>query len=270
MELLQAQVNKEGRIESNFDDVQKQLIETLDTYKGIVVTEDTVTASKKDVAEIRKIKTSIDDARKNVKEQWMQPYTEFENRCKKLLELCDEPINEISEQVKVFEEQKKAEKKKLVEEIYEKSIGEYREYLPLDSIFDKKWLNASTKKRDIEYDISAKKTHIMSDINVIKALRSEIEPDILDAYKRSGNSLAAAIERNQTYIQDKSSVEAQVREEIKNEPVKEDHKPKAEMMGELNDFIEMTKTVSFTVSKDDEETVEEMLKFSGINYSKNN
>ena len=68
MDLLSAQINN-WQIESNLKDVEVQLKEKLSVYKGVVVTEDTVTQSKKDVAEIRKIKTSIDDARKSVKKE---------------------------------------------------------------------------------------------------------------------------------------------------------------------------------------------------------
>ena len=73
-----AQVNKKGMIESNLKDVEKQLNEKLAVYQGIIVTEDTITQSKKDVAEIRKIRTSIDDARKDLKKEWMKPFEQFE------------------------------------------------------------------------------------------------------------------------------------------------------------------------------------------------
>ena len=87
-------------------------------------------------------------------------------------------------------------------ELYEETIGEYAEYLPFDSVFDPKWLNATAKDKDIEYDISEKKTRVISDINVIKSLKSEIENELLEIYKSKGNTLAAAIERNQQIISD--------------------------------------------------------------------
>ena len=149
MDLLQANINQSGIIESNFKQVEDQLVEKLSVYSGVIVTEDTVAASKKDVAEIRKTKASIDDVRKSVKKQWMIPYEEFEEKCNHLLELCDGPINEINSQIKEFEEKKKAAKKQVVEELYEKTIGEYSEYLPFEQIFDAKWLNVSTKEKDI-------------------------------------------------------------------------------------------------------------------------
>ena len=153
MDLLSAQINN-WQIESNLKDVEVQLKEKLSVYKGVVVTEDTVTQSKKDVAEIRKIKTSIDDARKAVKKEWMAPYEAWEEQCKKLQDLCDEPIKEINDQVRIFEDQKKADKRKLVEEIYNNCIGEFADYLPLEAIFNEKWLNASTKQKDMSMTLT--------------------------------------------------------------------------------------------------------------------
>jgi len=261
MDLLSAQINNNWQIESNLKEVETQLKETLSVYKGVIVTEDTVTQSKKDVAQIRKIKTSIDDARKAVKKEWMVPYEAFEEQCDKLQALCDEPIKEINDQVKTFEEQKKAEKRKLVEEIYNNSIGEFGEFLPFEAVFNEKWLNASTKQKDIEYDINEKTTRVRAELDSIKALGSEIEPELIEVYKRNGNNLAAAIQRNTQYLSDK----AKVTEDIKAE-AKEEVKPNAEAMGTLNNAVQAFKTVKFIVSAEDAQRVENMLSFEDIRY----
>lgn len=264
MDLLSAQINN-WQIESNLKDVEVQLKEKLSVYKGVVVTEDTVTQSKKDVAEIRKIKTSIDDARKAVKKEWMAPYEAWEEQCKKLQDLCDEPIKEINDQVKIFEDQKKADKRKLVEEIYNNCIGEFADYLPLEAIFNEKWLNASTKQKDIEYDINEKTTRVRSELDSIKALGSEIESELLNVYKNNGNNLSAAIQRNTQYLADKQRVKNQVEAEVKAE-VREEVKPNAEAMGELNNIIHAMKTVKFIVAEEDAQRVENMLSFEDIRY----
>lgn len=279
LELLSAKVNKKGTIVSNLKEVESQLEEFLSSYRGIIVTEDTLLQSKKDLSEIRKKKDAIDTARKELKKQWMAPFEEFEGKCKKLLELCDKTIDEINSQVKTFENQKKAEKRKLVEEIYENTIGEYREFLPLEAIFDDKWLNVSTKQRDIEFDISEKKTRVMSDINVIKTLKSEIESDILDVYKKSGNSLTTAIERNQQYIQDKEKIQAMANPEIDSESAARREIEKDNIfitedgsiehiapIKKLDDLVENLQTVKLIISKADAQRVQNMLDFEEISY----
>ena len=78
-----------GTISTNLTEIEAALKEHLENYKGIVVTQDTIKESKKDLSELRKLKDSIEDARKKVKKEWMQPYTEFEGRCKELVSLVD-------------------------------------------------------------------------------------------------------------------------------------------------------------------------------------
>lgn len=214
MEKLQIQVSQTaGTISTNFEDVEKSLKEVLANYKGIVVTEDTVKESKKDVAELRKIRTAIDDEKKKIKKLWNEPYLEFEDKCKKLMALVDEPISEINSQVAEFEAKRVAEKQEHIKELYTESIGEYGDYLPLERIKNPKWDNVSYSDKDIKYDISEAVTRVRSDIDAIKALNSEIEDECLKAYQRAGNNLAAAITKNSDYISAKAKAEQRVREE---------------------------------------------------------
>ena len=91
-----------GSIELNFDELEAQLDNKLAEYKGAVFTEDSKTYAKKEVANLRKLKKDIDDARKAVKKKWMEPYDSFDDRMKKLMKKVDEPINLINEQVEEF------------------------------------------------------------------------------------------------------------------------------------------------------------------------
>ena len=225
-----------GSITTNLDAIESGLKEYVKSYNNYVVTQDSISDDKKTLAELRKLKKSMEDARKSVKKEWEKPYKDFEERYKKVLSLIDKPIELIDEQLKMFDEERAAEKLKYVQELYTKEVGEYGEYLPFEDNFDPKWLNATTKEKDILYDISEKKTRVMSDINVIKGLDSEIEDTILKTYKDNGNDLAKAIQRNTQYLQDKVKVVASVKEETK---------PNAESMGSLNDIVQAFKTVKF-------------------------
>lgn len=246
-----------GSITTNLDAIEKGLKEYMKSYNNYVVTQDSISEDKKTLAELRKFRTTMEDARKSVKKEWEKPYKDFEERYKKVLALVDKPIELIDKQLKMFDEERAAEKLKYIQELYTKEVGEYAEYLPFEDNFDPKWLNVSTKEKDILYDISEKKTKIMSDINVIKGLNSEIEDAVLKVYKDSGNDLAKAIQRNTQYLQDKVKVVASVKEEPK---------PSAESMGPLNDIVQAFKTVKFIVSAEDAQRVENMLSFEDIKY----
>lgn len=245
-----------GSISTNFKDVAKALKAEMAVYEKMAVTEETLQDAKKDVAFLRKIEKSLEERRKEVKKAFMAPYEEFEDSYKKLKELVDKPIEQIDKQLKDFEEKRMAEKLVKVKEIYQESIGDYEEYLPFDSVFDKKWLNATCKDKDIQFDISEAKTKVISELEIIKGLGSEIQNELLDTYRANGNNLAIAIKRNTDYMNDKAKLQVKMAEE----------KPKAEAMGTLNDMVDMVQTVKIIVSKSDLQLAKNALDFNDISY----
>lgn len=265
MENLEIKVQQSvGTITTNFDDIEKNLKMLLSNYQGIVVTDDTVKESKKDIAELRKIKTSIDDEKKRIKKIWNVPYVEFETKCKNLMALVDEPINEINKQVAEFEQKAIDQKKLDFMELYSENIEDLSDFIPFEVTLEDKWTNVSYKGKDYLYALSERKTHIKSDLDVIRSLNSEIEDECITAYKRNGNNLSAAVSRNQQYIDDKNRVKNQVKEEVREEiksEVKEDTP-----MTHFNDFSEMIKMHHFIVSESDAEKVRNLLTFSEIPF----
>ncbi len=273
---LQIEVKQQsGTISTNFDQVEAELKTILNNYRGIIVTEDTVAASKKDVATLRKIRTSIDDEKKKVKKLWNVPYQEFEDRCKQLMALVDEPIDEINKQVNEFEIKSLNEKKDKLQNIYDENIGDYAPFLAFESTLNEKWQNKSFKPDDYLYDLSEKILHIKTDLDAIKSLNSEIEDEVIATYRTSGNSLSAAIQRNTQYLSDKAKVEAQVKEQAvvdtENKTITDDKIEEAPVVedSEPADVVEKdgNSLVHFVVSAEDSKLVKEFLDFNGILYS---
>lgn len=266
MDLLVAQVNKKGMIESNLKDVEKQLNEKLAVYQGIIVTEDTITQSKKDVAEIRKIRTSIDDARKDLKKEWMKPFDQFEAECKKLIELCDKPIDEINSQVKAFDEKRIAEKQAHLHKLYEENIGDLKGLIPYEAVAKKQWNNATYSDKDILYDISEVKTRVRSALDAVHALNSEIEDELIKVLQDNNFDLTKAIQRNSQYLQDKQRVQAREAEKdniFVNEDGSIEH---IAPIKKLDDLVDNLQTVKFIISKADAQRVQNMLDFEEISY----
>lgn len=253
-----------GIISTNLDTIAEELKEQMSEYKDYVVTQETIASDKKVLADLRKLKKSMEDARKSVKSEWEKPYKDFESRYKEVLALVEEPINMIDAQLKLFEEDRAAAKKEYVKKLYEENIGELERFLPFDTIFNPKWTNASTKDQDILFELSEKKLRVETDLEAINALDSEIYDEVIEAYIRSGNNLASAIQRNNQYIADKNRTVEQIKESVKEEEAEK----KTDAMTSFNDMIELVKTVKFIVSKSDEEDVENLLKLSGIQFSK--
>ncbi len=280
MEELQIKVSKTlGTIETNFSEIEKNLKITLEGYKGIVVTEDTLKESKKDVAELRKLRASIDDEKKAIKKAWIQPCTEFENKCKELMALVDEPIAEINNQVAKFESKQIEEKKQHFNGLYLENIEDYMDYLPFEMTLNDKWQNKTFADKDYLYELSEKKTRIKADLDAISSLESEIESELIEAYKRNGNNLSAAIQRNNQYMADKNRVKDQVKEEIKKE-IQEDTQAAVSIsmpaeeanaglayMNNAGVTSSVDNAVKFIVSAEDADKVRQFLEFSEITYT---
>lgn len=217
---------REGAITTNLDSLKAELSEVAERYTGVVVSEETIPQAKTDLADLRKIVKEIEDRRKSVKKIWEKPYKNFEAEVKAALEIINEPIELIDKQVKDFANQQKEDKKNHIKELYEEQIKGYEDFLPLEKIFNEKWLNASTKDSEIIFDINGHVTKIKADMDAIDALQSEFKDEIIKAYKESGNSLSAAIQRNTQLISAKAIAEQKVKDSqdlvkdlVKEEPI---------------------------------------------------
>lgn len=269
MENLEIQVKQElGTITTNFSDIEKELRLQMSAYESFVVSEDEISMAKGDLAFLRKLRTSIDDKRKEVKRAYMKPYEGFEESCKKLMGIIDEPIGVIDSQLKLFEADRVEKKHKRVTKLYEEQVGELIRFLPIEKNYNPKWDNKSTTDQDISFDISALMLKVKNDLSVIESLNSEINEELLDAYIKSGNDLAIAIKRNQQYLSDKQKVVEQVKAtEQKVEPAPTNPESQSESaMQSFTDFAQMVRTAKIIIPYGDLAQVKETLDFMGVKY----
>lgn len=265
-----------GEISANFAEIETQLKVKLAGYKGVVVTEESLADSKKDLAEIRKISKAINDEKIRVKKIWEKPYKDFETKCKNLMAIVGESETEISSQISEIEKKLELQKKDHLLELYKANIDEFGEYLPFENTLGEKWANKSYDDKTYLYDLSEKKISIRTNIEAIKALNSEIEEELLTVYKRSGNDLSKAITRHTQYLADKERVKAQAEAEAKKnlaeavsealETTKAKNEPTPLLDIDNAPEVVMTKTVKIVISESDWEQVKAFLDFSQVSY----
>lgn len=177
---------KNGTIGGNFEELKTALKAELEVYKNMVFTEETRPEARKAVANLRKLKKSMNDKKLEVKKNFMVPYTDFEAQVKELDKLIDEPINFISGQIEEFERKRVEERKKLISDIYTEIITEHdtvAEYLPLQRIYDSKWENSTTTKKTIKEGIMKHVEHVEKDLATIRSMESEFEDKGIAKYK---------------------------------------------------------------------------------------
>lgn len=174
-------------IESNFKETKEWLQQALAPYQGMVVTEDAIAEAKTKRAEINKVKDALEDKRKAVKKQWLEPYMKWEEQVKELVSMCDETAKGIDSQVKKFENDAKEEKLNALKVYFNGQcsglgIGPYVEF---DQIFNPKWLNATCKQDIAMGEIRGILMNILDDLHTIRNLGSEFEPALLEEYKKT-------------------------------------------------------------------------------------
>lgn len=218
MNELEVVVKQElGTVNFNFEEIRANVESIAKAYEDATFHEDTCVAAKKEVATLRKIQKAIDDKRKEVKKECMKPYDEFEIKVKEILAIIEKPILHINTQVSVFEESKRLEKRKKIEELHATLIDEVVEYLPLDKVFNPKWENATYTMSQIKDDLSALADKVTQAVDTIKSMNSECEQKALDLFKQDLD-MVKAIQYVTSYEQQKAEI-ANAVEQAKKETV---------------------------------------------------
>lgn len=168
----------------NYEDLKAQLTEALASYKGVIYTEDTIQDAKKDRAKLNKLADAIDTRRKQMKEKYLAPYSRFEEQAKELTALIKQQSDEISAQVKAYDEARRAEKQEHIKALYAEIMRDYAQAVPYEKIHNPKWLNVTVSMAAIEGEIIEKAESVRAALASIDALglSGEMESVVKAAY----------------------------------------------------------------------------------------
>ena len=245
-----------GAIAFNYDEIKAELKKQMDLYSSLVFTEEQKADAKKDLANLRKLKKSIDEKKKEVKKVYMTPYTDFESKIKELQSLIDEPIALINQQVAEFDKKQKEEKKAKIIEAYNEVIGE-NTFITLESIYKSEWENVSVSMKKIKQDIAAKISEITIDISTLENFKSDAFERAKDMYLSNGYNLAAAIQYIQKYEEEKKEIlemEEERRRKAEEAKVQESKEDNEQLKGKMNitDFTEISPFGGFVIPDTEE------------------
>ena len=159
-------------IETNGEELKAWLSEKLTQYNALVVTPETIKAAKDDKAKLSKLRTALEERRKEVKRQCMAPYEDFERKYKELLALIDEPIGKIDTQIKALDEQEQQEKYNRVKDYFGCCMSSSLD-VPIDVNFDRilnpKWKNKTIKADTLEKEIWDTLCRIKADVEELNS-----------------------------------------------------------------------------------------------------
>ena len=202
----------ETRIDTNFAAVKAWLEEELAPYATMVVTPDAINDAKKTRANIRKVGESIDAQRKAIKKQWLQPYEEYEAKCKELTGIVNNAVGNIDGQIKAMENEIKDAKKRSLEEFFAVNAQDVSDYISFDEVFDLRMLNSTYAQKDAEDNILWQLDQVRNDLTAIRGLESPYETAMLSEYAKSHNLGKALAEGKRLEAIQKSEEERKARE----------------------------------------------------------
>lgn len=176
-------------IENNSEEVKAWLGEVMQKYDGLVVTPESVKSAKEDKAKLNKLRTALEERRKEVKRDYLAPYMKFEEKYKEILALIDKPISAIDTQIKALDEQEQNLKYAHLQVCFEDYISAMN--VPIDVNFDRilnpKWKNKTMKADTLENEIRDTLCRIRNDVKELQDYYAESPhfTAIMDCYKQS-------------------------------------------------------------------------------------
>jgi hypothetical protein len=203
---------KQGEIINNFSAIKAQVEAKIAPFVGLVFRDDDIRDAKGTLADLRKMRTVIEDKRKAVKKQWNEPYDAFEKEVKQITEIIDRPIMEIDAQIKDFEERRKQAKREECDAIIDLLLDAIendgdRDFVKACTIvFDERWLNATTAITQVEKDVKAQIDKILADAKTITEVceADDMLTDLLVEYQ-SSKDLSAVLMRRKRMVEQKEA-----------------------------------------------------------------
>lgn len=236
MELKLQELQIPKVIEFNFEELKQEITSKAALYKNMVYTDETIKVAKEDRSALNSFIKGLEDRRKAVKKECLQPYEEFERKIKELVSIVNEPVSLIDGQIKEYEEKVKAEKLEQIKAFWNSTP--HPEWLTCNAIFDNRWLNATFKLNKVQGAITERLEQIALELNTLEKLPEfafeaiEIYKETLDVNKAiaEGQRLAD-IQKRKAEAEAARAAEkekAEVKEEVKPVEVVESEPPKTE------------------------------------------
>ena len=154
-----------GNLVTNAKDIKAYVEEKLKEYSVDNYAGDAKQAAK-DKAEINAAIKTLNDRRIALEKEWNMPFAEFKNIISETCDMMNTASGKLDVIVKAKEEEEKAQKKAQIIELWN---GKNFNLVPLDRIFNAKWLNKTTKLAAVDAEIDTIIKNITGDLASLDA-----------------------------------------------------------------------------------------------------
>lgn len=209
-------------IEFNYSELKAEMTERLKYYNNLVVSENSIKSAKADKANLNKLIAAIESERKEVKRRCLEPYNDFEAKCKELVMLVKAPVVAIDNQIKEFENIKKQEKYDELKFYFDNYIVDMADIIKFDKILNPKWGNATLKIDTLKAEIEDNIDRIKQELETLnteyadKPYKAAVITEYCKAYSTSQALVYAA------QLQREEEMQRKVLEQTKTQPVQQE------------------------------------------------
>lgn len=187
--------------------------EMLSAYDGVVYDDEHISDAKQDRSTLNTFSKALNDERIRIGKLYNSPYEKFKAQVDEVIDRVKVASAKIDEQVKAYEDKKRAEKQDEIIEYFKSVIGEFSGCIPYERVHQSKWLNASTTMKSVKAEIDAIITNAKSALIAISALGSQDEELIKAFYFRTLDLSAALNENNRLKKEREAAAELKARQE---------------------------------------------------------
>lgn len=279
MELKVNEITALEPVKFNYEQLKQEISTKVEKYKSIVYTEDNIKEAKSDRANLNKLAKALNDEKIRVKNTVLTPYLPFEKQCNELIDLVREASIHADTQIKNYEQKAKEEKKKEIESYFNENVGKYKDLIKFDTIFNERWLNATTSMKSIQDEIIHIFAKAETDIQVLNVQLKEenVINQSVDFYFRNISNpsvLSLSLQEGLRIIENNKKIEELKQiEEQRKQNIEEGKKAVSEVYKALNNDKlqpEELLTIDFrvTANKAQFQLLKEFLVKNNIKYGK--
>lgn len=258
------------QIEEHLKELSVEVDRKVEDAKSLICTEENVKTIKQVRADLNKEFKAVETKRKEVKEQILAPYMQFEEIYKRYIsDKFKSADNDLKNKINAIESDLKAKKEQEIQDYFE----EYKVSKNIDFItYDRANINVtlSTSVKSLKEQVKSFIDKIESDLNLIET--QEHKEEILVEYKQTlnvGNAIMIVQNRFKAIEEEKKKREKE--EQLRNEIVeiaKESDKHVDTLQAPVEEKKEEILTVRFTVkgTRAELKELKEFLESGGYDY----
>ena len=194
-----------GKIQTNLDEIEALVDQSLKKYQGLVVTADQIADAKKMRADLNRVGKQANDWRIAKEKEFNEPFAVIKAQVKRITDKIKDASGEIDAQVKEYERQEAEEKREL---IYNYWLVNGTPKIKPEQVWEDRFLNKTMTLEKVKTELIKKKDKITADLASIATVSKSGEmTDYLIAEYMRTLDLNAALRNWQDLEERKAAAE---------------------------------------------------------------